>query len=112
MATLTANRFQKAKPILDRYNQRLLETGQLDFSAFEGELKAAWGLSYQGLKRIFIELSKRDEYVALATRYMEEGTPGVAAEFKIPLAKLYGIAHYDAKEREEMKKKFWKRALG
>jgi len=43
---------------------------------------------------------------------MEEGTPGVAAEFKSPLAKLYGIPHYDAKTRDDMRQKFWKRMLG
>jgi predicted GNAT family acetyltransferase len=112
MPTLTEARFQKAKLILDRYRDQLLETGKLDFAAFERELKDTWKLSYSALKPIVMALAKRDEYVALAARYMEEGTPGVAAEFKIPLARLYGIPHYDAKNRDEMKEKFWKRMLG
>jgi hypothetical protein len=112
MATLTEARFKKAKAILDRYNEQLLQTGKLDFHAFESELKGVWKLSYQELKHILIDLSKREEYVPLAARYMEQGTPGVAAEFKIPLAKLYGIPHYDSKERGEKQKAFWKRILG
>jgi hypothetical protein len=112
MSTLTEARFKKAKAILDRYNEQLLKTGKLDFHAFESELKDVWSLSYQGLKHIIIDLSKREEYVPLAARYMEEGMPGVAAEFKIPLAKLYGIPHYHSKEREDKQKAFWKRILG
>jgi hypothetical protein len=112
MATLTEARFDKTKAILDRYNERLLQTGKLDFHAFEADLKDIWKLGYQGLKQIIIDLSKREEYVPLAARYMEEGMPGVAAEFKIPLAKLYGISHYHSEEQEEKRKAFWKRVLG
>lgn len=35
----------------------------------------------------------------------------VAAEFKIPLANVYGIAYYEAPEQENARKTFWARAF-
>jgi hypothetical protein len=106
---LTDLRFQKAKSILDRYQQELLRTGDLDFTAFERELKDVWNLGYQGLKPIIIELAARGEYTALAARYMEHGWPAVVSEFKPPLAKLYGVRHFADERRDKGRRKFWEK---
>ncbi len=111
MNGLTPSRLNRAKPNLDRYRDLLLKTGKLNFPAFEKELKEAWKVGYQELKSMIIDLVKRQEYTPLAVRYMEEGEPGVAAEFKRHLAKIYDVKSYHAKDREEKQKQYWDRVL-
>ena len=108
MASLTQRRFEKAKHILDKYHKQLHETGQYSTSAFEKELRDCWGIGYQELKAVIIDLSKKETYRYLAARYMESGCPGVVMEFKRTLAEMYGIKSYDhSPDREEKRKAFW-----
>jgi hypothetical protein len=111
MANLTARRFQAAKPIFDRYRDELMRKQRIDVMAFEQELKDLWDLGYQDLKPIMIQLSKKTEYVFLAARYMEGGSPGVVSEFQGTLADLYGVTYYYANDREQKQKEFWERAF-
>lgn len=111
MARLTEARFQKAKPILDRYREQFHRTRHLNTTLFEKDLKEIWGLHYQELKTVMIDLSRRPEYLYLAARYMEGGSPGVVSEFQSPLAALYGLRYYHAPDREERQREFWKRAF-
>ena len=113
MASLTAKRFEKAKPIFDKYKAKLLDTEDVDIPAFEMELKAVFDMGYQELKQIIIDLSKRPEYEMLAVKYMEEGTPGVVSEFKQHLATFYGMDYYDSSiaERETKQKEYWAKAF-
>ena len=108
---MTERRFQKAKPILDRYRDRLMKTQRLDTVMFEKELREVWGLHYQALKTVMIDLAARLEYVYLAARYMEGGFPGVISEFQAPLAKLYGIAWYYDADRDQKQTEFWEKAF-
>ncbi len=111
MASLTENRFNKAQPIFDRYTRILLETQHLPFPEFEKELKELFGMGYQELKGVMIDLSKKTEYVLLAARYMEEGYPSVISEFKHHLATLYGVENFHGPDRDEKQKEFWAKAF-
>ena len=113
MASLTAKRFEKAKPVFDKYKAKLLAKHELDFPGFKMELKAVLNMGYQELKSMIMDLSKKPEYELLAVSYMEEGTPGVASEFKITLAEFYGMDYYDTSisEREAKKKAYWAKAF-
>lgn len=111
MANLTDRRFDEAKLILDRRRKTLLETGFLDAHGLERELRQLWGIGYQALKGIMIDLSNMDDYVLVAAKYMESGCPGVVSEFKPTLAKLYGIRYYHAPEMAENRQEFWDREM-
>ncbi len=111
MANLTDRRFQVAKPTLDRYRDELMRKRNINVMAFEQELKDLLDLGYQDLKSMMIQLSKKPEYVYLAARYMEGGSPGVVSEFQQPLAELYGISHYHADDLEQKQKEYWERAF-
>lgn len=111
MARLTDRRFHSAKLILDRHNKRLLETRFLDAGGFERELRELWGMGYQELKWVMIDLCKKPEYTLLAARYMESGSPGVVCEFQPTLASLYGVDYYHAADREQRQKEFWDRGF-
>ena len=108
MASLTDRRFEKAKPILDKYRAQLHATGRISTREFEMELRRCWNLGYQELKDIIIHLSKRDHYRYLAAYYMEDGSGvGVVMEFQPVLAAMYDIDRYDQPERETARKTFW-----
>jgi hypothetical protein len=109
MATLTPKRLEQAREILDRHNAALLKRPDYDLGTMERELKEVWGLNYQSLKGIIIDLSKRDEYALLAAKYMEHGTPGIVSEFQRPLANLYGAEYFRSADYNEKREAFWAR---
>jgi hypothetical protein len=113
MANLTQRRFEKAKPLLDKYREQLHSTGHTSAEDLEHELRECWGVGYQELKQIIIDLSKRDHYRYLAACYMENSNaPCVIEEFKAVLAAMYGIKSYDhAPDREEKQRAFWQTML-
>lgn len=114
MASLTEPKFKKAKHILDKYNEQLHRTHELHDTQLEHELREIWGIGYQELKGIMIDLSRLPDYQLLAVRYMESGFPGVVSEFKSTLAKIYGMEDFDIdrNEREQFRKRFWERQFG
>ena len=80
----------------------------------ELELRQLWGLGYQALKFIMIDIVlNHPEYAHLAAYYMEHSNPvGVVTEFQRPLAKLYGLTswHYDD-EKDYKRAEYWKNAF-
>ena len=112
MANLTVRRLEQAKEILDRHNASFLESHYLDERGLEMELRELWGLGYQELKGIMIDLSKEQEYSLLATRYMETGFPSVISEFKATLANVYGLPTFHVADLEAKKKEFCERQFG
>lgn len=113
MFTLTDIRFNKAKELLDIYNERFLRTHTLNATRLEKELRDLWDTGYREIKDIAIQLSKRPEYKLMAIRFMESGH-AVVSEFKTPLAKFYGMKNddYDRPERRQKQQEFWDRAFG
>ena len=111
MAHLTEIRFAKIKSVLDRYRDTLQRTRRLEATVFERELRDTLNMGYRDLKTLIIELSEREGYEHLAARYMESGVPGVVSEFQGRLAELYGIDHFHAPEKEQMKQAYWSRAF-
>lgn len=112
MFTLTERRFESAKPILDKYLEKLRSNHQYDTGSLEHELRQSWNTGYQEIKDIMIQLLDVDEYSTVAAWYMEHSNaPGVVSEFQGPLANLYGVASYNSPDREEKKEQFWKRAF-
>lgn len=111
MARLTDRRFEQAKPILDRYRDKLAQSQNHSFHAgfLEKELRELWRMGYQELKGVMKDLSRRPGYTHLAAYYMEHSNAGsgVAEEFKDTLAALYGVRHYHADDREEKQRAFW-----
>lgn len=109
MHRLTERRLASAQAILERYRADLFDRHSFNAQSFERELRELWKLGYHEMKSIARDMLKNKRYREVAAYYMEYSNPGtgVAAEFKLPLASLYGIKSYDAPEREEMRKKFW-----
>jgi hypothetical protein len=109
MYRLTERRFARAKPILDKYRERLHTAGDISAGELERELRDCWGVGYQALKGIIEDLAKRNHYRYLAAYYMEHSSaPGVVSEFKPVLAKMYGIRSYGhSPDRESKREAFW-----
>lgn len=86
----------------------------MDAGILERELRDLWGMGYQSLKDVMIDiLSNHAEYSHLAAYYMEHSnTPGVVTEFQSPLAKLYGLSSWSYDDAKEQKREeFWERAF-
>ena len=80
----------------------------------ERELRDLWGIGYQELKDIIIDMVKKDQFPEVAAYYMEHSNSGVGvvSEFKRPLSKLYGIPYFHHADREKKRQEFWMRTLG
>lgn len=116
MYRLTDRRKAKARDVLDRYTRQLHDTRSIEGIRLELELRQLWGLGYQTLKDIMIDiLSNHPEYVHLAAYYMEHSNvnvQSVVVEFQRPLAKLYGLSSwYHDDEKETKRKAFWEKAF-
>jgi hypothetical protein len=114
MYRLTQRRKEKALDILDRYTKCLHDTRSMDAAWLERELRDVWGLGYQTLKGIMIDmLANHHEYAHLAAYYMEHSNgPGVVSEFQVPLARLYGITSwYHDDSKEQKRQEYWKTAF-
>lgn len=114
MYRLTEKRLARAEGILEKYRAELFAKRSFSAQSFERELCELWQVGYQQMKSIARDMLTKERYREVAAYYMEHSNPGtgVAAEFKLPLASLYGVRPYDAPEREEMRKKFWADVLG
>ena len=113
MANLTDHRKVQAREIFDRYNRELHDTGAIENFRLESELLQLWGISYQSLKPIMIDIVRNHpEYEHLAVYYMERsGSAGVVSEFQRHLARIYGLSSYHDDEREAKRAAYWKDAL-
>ena len=117
MYRLTPLRKSQAQDVLDRYTKYLHDARVFECRALERELGDLWGLGYQTLKDIMIDVvSNHTEYVHLAAYYMEHsgrmGSQGVVSEFQTPLAKLFGLSSWDYDTaKEERRKQFWENAF-
>lgn len=113
MYKLTKKRLQAAKPILDQFEEQLRIHRFVVVGQLESELRRLWGIGYQELKDVFIDMLKQDIYAELAVYYMENsnGGSGVVSEFQRPLAKVYGVPHYHHAEREQKKEEYWAQAF-
>ena len=115
MCRLTDHRKTEAREVLDRYNQQLHDTRKICRSDLELKLRDIWGLGYQNLKGIMIDiLSNHPEYEHLAAYYMDvdyDGITGVVMEFQQPLAKLYGLTSWHDEEKKAKRTAYWKDAF-
>jgi hypothetical protein len=110
MYRLTEDRFEKAKPILERYRTQLHNRGKINARGLEKELRKCWDSGYQEVKDIVKRLSKTTRYRYLAAYYMEHSeTGGVVTEFWPTLSELYGIDYYQSPMREKKREAFWKK---
>jgi len=113
MYRLTKHRKAKARDVLDRYTRQLHDTRSME-GRLELELRQLWGLGYQALKFIMIDIVvNHPEYAHLAAYYMEHSNPaGVVTEFQRPLARLYGLTswHYDD-EKDDKRAEYWQNAF-
>ena len=113
MYRLTKHMKAKARDVLDQYTRQLHDTRSME-GGLEPELRQLWGLGYQALKYIMIDIVlNHPEYAHLAAYYMDSNPSGlVVTEFKRPLAKLYGLTswHYDD-EKDDKRADYWKNAF-
>lgn len=108
MYRLTERRLQKAANILEKYRDQLHTRFHFDARQFEMELRECWGTGYRGIKSVVKDMLKNDRYRHVAVYYMEHANaPVVVSEFKLPLAKVYGIRRYDSAETEQKRNEFW-----
>jgi hypothetical protein len=109
MYDLTEARLERARPILERYRSKLIETRAFEPHEFENELRVALFLGYRELRAIVVEiLEQHERYRYVAAYYMEHiSANGVLLEFQEALAKAYGIRAYDSPELEDAGKAFW-----
>jgi hypothetical protein len=124
MSRLTEDRLAAARPILDRFRDKLRRDRFFSAHALERELSDALRLGHQELTGLVVDLLDEPDYRLVAAYYMEHvnadalgppdqapRAPGVAAEFEGPLARLYGVDSYDAADREGRRTEFWRAAL-
>ena len=111
MYTLTDRRFQQAEAILENYRNCLNKSLKYDTHAFEMELRECWGVGYQEIKELLIDLIKKHStYRDLALYYMQfQNVPGPVSEFHSTLAKEYGAESYYTDDFKTKKEEFWKR---
>jgi hypothetical protein len=109
MLRLTDKRLASATPILEKYRAELFANRSFNAQVFERELRELWQTGCQEMKSAALQLAKRERYREASVYYMEHSNPGtgVAAEFKLPLAEVYGLKTFDIPERAEMQEKFW-----
>ena len=109
MFRITERRLANAEAILEKYRGELFAKRSFDAQSFERELRDLWQTGYQEMKSVALQLLKNERYREIAVYYMEHSNPGtgVAAEFKVPLASVYGVKSFDGPEREQMQTRFW-----
>ena len=112
MYKLTERRLILAQKILEDYRAELTRNKRFSAGLLERALKDVWVIGYQSIKEIMIDVLKNHErYGFVAAYYMEHiNAPVVVLEFKRPLAKAYGISHYDSDERKNARESFWRNA--
>jgi hypothetical protein len=109
---LTKRRLDAAEPILEKYRSHLHKSRHMQSMVLERELRDCWGIGYQELKDIIIDLAKTDRYRLVAAYYMQhQNAPGPVSEFQKPLADLYGTPHYDPFDKDGKQKAFWENAF-
>lgn len=114
MYRLTEPRKAKAREVLDHYTRQLHDRHAMAEMQLEHELRHIWGLGYQTLKDIMIDIAaNHSEYAHLAAYYMEHSNAlGVVSEFQEPLAKLYGLTSwYDDDQKEAKRAAYWNDAF-
>ena len=109
MYTLTEKRLAQITPILERYRSALFAKHEFQASDFERETRSCLKTGTKEMKSIAVQLLRHERFRDVAAFYMEHcnSAVGVPREFKSPLAKLYGIDHYNAAERQSKQELFW-----
>lgn len=109
MTIKTDKLVKRLNPILDEALEYMAANNANLPYDFESRLCRHLGKSYRRLKPMMIALLDDPRYAYVAVRYMEtSNSTGVVAEFRRPLAMMYGIENYDSPEREEARKAFWR----
>lgn len=112
MYRLTDRRLASARPILQRYHDQLMKHHSIVVSKLEQELRDLWGIGYQELKDVIIDMVKKNTFPELAVYYMEHSPgAGVVCEFQRPLAEIYGISHFHHADREQKRQEYWARVF-
>lgn len=84
------------------------KSGRIDCQRMERELRECWGIGYQELKDVILDMSKRTEYERIAAYYMQhQNALGPVSEFKFRLGQLYGVRHYSSKGAKEGCEAYW-----
>jgi len=111
MYKLSDERFEKAKPILEKYRAQLHTTGRFNAEGLEKELRQCWKPGSREVKDVVMRLSKTDRYKYLAAYYMEHSDAGKKPliEFWPTLSVLYGAEYYQSLMRVRKQKAFWSR---
>ena len=108
MYRLTDIRFQKAKHILDKYQELLHENLEYSTGLLEKELRECWNVGYQEIKSILKDLIKKHpKYLHLALYYMQFQGHSPVVEFQSTLAAHYGADDYGTDDFKAKKKEFW-----
>lgn len=108
MPHVTARRLQKIQPILVKYREELIEKQRFNARAFESELRDTLNFQYTSIKTFVPELCKYPEHLHVAAYYLEHATsPGPISEFKVALAKVYGVRSYHGEKADAARKLFW-----
>jgi hypothetical protein len=105
MYRLTEKRLAAAAGVLEKYRAQLFAKRAFDADRFERELRDLWKTGYREMKAVAIQLLKNQRFREVAVYYMEHSNVG--AEFKVPLASVYGVKGFDVPERDEAQKRFW-----
>ncbi len=113
MYRLTERRKSKAREVLDRYTRQLHDSRAIPSDLLERDLRQLWGIGYQELKDVMIDiLSNHPEYAHLAAYYMEHSNgQAVVSEFQGPLARLYGLSWYHDPNRASNRDTYWERVF-
>ena len=116
MTIKTEKTVARIKDILDYGFDHMLAHDQNLPPDFELRLEERLGKSYKELKPIVIELTRHPHYIYVAVRYMESARSlfvGVTQcpddEFRIHLAKAYGVKSLNKDTIKEDRKAFWSR---
>lgn len=124
MSRLTPDRLAAAEPVLDRYHDKLRRDRFFSAFALERELSDLWRLGYQEVAGAVIDLLDDPRYALVAAYYMEnvsadplappDAAPpsaGVPADYRGPLANLYGAPSFGSPDFQEKRSSFWNRAF-
>ena len=124
MSRLTDDRLAAARPILDRFRDKLRRDRFFSADALERELSDALRLGHQELAGVAVDLLGLPDYRLVAAYYMENvggdtlvppdqpsRAPGVPEEFRGPLAAAYAAASTDAADTAGRRAAFWRAAF-
>ena len=124
MSRLTEELLADARPILDRYRDRLRRDRSFSAHALERELSEGLRIGYREVAGVVVGLFQLPDYRLVAVYYAESigkgnlgpdgltlDEPDIAAEFRVALARVYGVESHDAVDLGQARAEFWRQAF-